>query len=132
VLGFINIALVQSKYSYNFSLKNPVTLNPGDIINSSTITMTTAKTGARPYCNHAKCVNFDNGSGLKTFHTLVLGSINVALVQSKYSYNFSLKGPVTSNLGDTINDSTMPMTPAKDRSKAALSPCQVCEILLMA
>ena len=82
--------------------------------------MTPAKTIARPNFYYAKCAIFFNGSGLKISHTLVLGSTNVALVQLKYSYNFSSKSPVTLNPGDIINSNTILKALAKDRSKAAL------------
>ena len=40
--------------------------------------------------------------------TLVLGSIHVALFQSKNSYNFSKKSPETVNPDNIINSSPMP------------------------
>ena len=73
---------------------------------------------ARPNFNHAKCAIFDNGLGLLISHTLVLESTNNALLVLNYSNNFSLKSPITLNPGHIINSSTMPMTPAKDGSKA--------------
>jgi hypothetical protein len=48
----------------------------------------------------------------------VLGFIFVALFQSKKSHIFSLKSPEAVNPGGIINSSTMPITPAKDRSEA--------------
>jgi hypothetical protein len=71
-------------------------------------------------CNHAKSAIFINGKGLKILHALVLGSINVALFQSKYSYNFSSNSSVTVNTGGIINDGTVPMTRTKDRIKGDL------------
>jgi hypothetical protein len=59
-----------------------------------------------------------NGFGLKILHTPVLGPILVALFQLKKSYNFTSKSPETVNPGSIIRISTMPMTPAKDMSKA--------------
>ena len=61
-----------------------------------------------------------NDFGFKTLYTLVLGSIFVALFQSGKSYIFSLKILETVNPGGIINNSTMPIAPAKDRSEARL------------
>ena len=43
VLGFGNVALVETIVSYNFSLLSPITLNPDGITNSNTMPMTSAK-----------------------------------------------------------------------------------------
>ena len=78
-LGSTDGALFKSKYSYNFSLKRPVTLNPGGIINSRTMPMTPAKDGNKAEFNHAECAIFNNVLGFGISHTLELGSTNFAL-----------------------------------------------------
>ena len=43
VLGSIHVALFQPKNPYNFCLNSPETVNPGGIMNSSTMPMAPAK-----------------------------------------------------------------------------------------
>ena len=88
VLGSIFVALFQSEKSYVFSLKSPEMVNPGIIINSSTMPMVQAKGRGEARFNHAKWTNLMNGFRSKTLHTLVLVFIFVALFESKNSISF--------------------------------------------
>ena len=120
LLGSINVALFQSIYSYNCHFKSPVKVNLESIINSNTMPITQRRTGAVQDYNHSIHETSINSFRLKILHTLLLGSITVALFKSIYSYNCPFKSPVKVNLGGSINISTITITPAKDRSKAEL------------
>ena len=77
--------------------------------------------------NLAKSAKLIDGLALKILHKLVLESINTALLQSKYSHIYFLKSPVTVHPDGNINNSTIPMAPVKDGSKADFEPSQKSE-----